>query len=154
MQPLRITGLVLGLGISLAGLYVLADGVTGFLTAQASFFAVPQIPIGMVIIALGVIGALVVEQLVARQSIDAQAQQIVSAPVSDFATKQATPTGQESAKSVLDPVKQVDFEVPRSEIAATSSMTIDYSSEKTQKPAPKASKPKPKKAAKSAKKRK
>src|SRR3989344_848485 len=83
METPRIIAIIAGVGISLAGFYMLADGITGnVIASNGDFFAEPKIPIGLVVITLGVAGVIVMERLSSKKS----EQTTLSAPPMDFNT--------------------------------------------------------------------
>ncbi|MEK6967620.1 MAG: hypothetical protein AABX51_03250 [Nanoarchaeota archaeon] len=127
MNTLRAAGLVTGLGISLAGLYVLSEGITGFVTAQGSFLSIPQIPTGIIIIALGVFGTLFMEHVLSKR-IESEEQHVVAAPVSEF-KQVAVPQsqlGQESPKKVIEQMKEIDFEEPHTEVVSSEKFAVQF----------------------------
>lgn len=112
MNLLRALSMIFGLGVALAGLYLVSDGITGFATAKGSLFSQPQIPLGLIIIVVGVTATILMEKLVFKKSVQAEEQKVVSAPAVDTIVKE-TPkmeTAVQPAQTVMQPNKQIQVQ--------------------------------------------
>lgn len=112
MNLLRALSMIFGLGVALAGLYLVSDGITGFATAKGTLFSQPQIPLGLIIIVVGVTATILMEKLVFKKPVQAEEQKVVSAPAVDTIVKETpkTETAVESAQQVMQPTKQIQVQ--------------------------------------------
>ena len=133
MHPARAAGLIVGLGVSLSGLYVLSDGVTGFITAKQSFLSIPQIPMGLVIITIGILGTVFLERMFAKK-IESEPQQTVAAPPSEFKEKEVVQSqlGQEKPQPIVNKIQEVNFEEPHNEVVSSEKVTFQFPSVQVQ----------------------
>ncbi|HLD18544.1 MAG TPA: hypothetical protein VJB90_00870 [Candidatus Nanoarchaeia archaeon] len=133
MHPARAAGLIVGLGVSLSGLYVLSDGITGFITAKQSFLSIPQIPMGLVIITVGVLGTVFLERMFAKK-IESEPQQTVAAPSSEFKEKEVVQSqlGQEKPETIVKKIQEVNFEEPHNEVVSSEKVTFQFPSVQVQ----------------------
>ena len=104
MENTKIAAIIAGVGVALVGVYLMADGITGYVGApNDGLLNQTKIPIGLLVATVGIAGAVVMERVVSsKKHIEAEGQHMESAPLSSFGTVEIKPS-QMSEQKVLAP---------------------------------------------------